>query len=557
MNKNRSRLCIALALLAMPPLALAQIPYTTALRKVSLNTQGVPLNGVIYDTCVSQTGSLVLMLTDAQNVGVGTPVPGRKDLYARNTTTGAITVVGTDVNEIVHFGGAPNIYLTSDGQFAMFQTGGQVVGHDLQTGITEYVSRTASGGPCNGTSNKPHAVSTDGRYVLFSSNATDLPGGNAGGGVYLYRLDRQTGSCTNVIVANDGTARTVDPNRYPALSASGDLVAFCSTHADLVPNDTNNAFDMFVRDMVTGLVERVSVASDETQFSGGGTSYYGCAVSSNGRFVVSASQPGDLGLGSTSGNRIYCVRDRWSGTTTPLAVSLAGVAAVVGLDFGPRLFDRTNKVVFATSTSLLSVASTNWQIYSVDLDDGSIERVSNANGVPGNSISWSPRIGQGDLGMAVAFVSSATNLTSGPFSSATDIYVTEFLCTATSNRYGHGKAGTGGIVPQFFGTSGDCSTPVSVAAAGGLGGALLIVVIGSPQFMPISYAGSEILIDLAQPHSTFWMQNGGLAGIPGAGNWFYVMPQLSNVSFAMQAFFFDPSAVGGFSSTNGLEIQAH
>src|SRR5207245_10503824 len=110
----------------------------------------------------------------------------------------------------------------------------------------------------------PPALWADGRFVAFVSFATNLVAGDTNGATDVFVHDRQTGTTERVSVASDGTESNA-ASLGSALSADGRFVAFQSDATNLVAGDTNGATDVFVRDRQTGMTERVSVASAGTQ----------------------------------------------------------------------------------------------------------------------------------------------------------------------------------------------------------------------------------------------------------------------------------------------------
>src|SRR5207237_7007630 len=106
----------------------------------------------------------------------------------------------------------------------------------------------------------------------------------------------------------------------PAISADGRFVAFASV-SNVVVGDTNNAFDVFVRDRQTGTTERVS------EDSAGGQANFGSispAISADGRFVAFASLASNLVAGDTNDDFDVFVRDRETGATGRVAVDSTG-----------------------------------------------------------------------------------------------------------------------------------------------------------------------------------------------------------------------------------------
>jgi len=118
--------------------------------------------------------------------------------------------------------------------------------HDRLTGQTSRVSVASDGTQGNGESERP-AISADGRYVAFVSYANNLVPGDTNGTFDVFVHDRQTGQTSRVSVASDGTQGNVSSS-VSAISADGHYVAFLSEASNLVPGDTNGYVDVFVHD---------------------------------------------------------------------------------------------------------------------------------------------------------------------------------------------------------------------------------------------------------------------------------------------------------------------
>src|SRR5262249_54366835 len=128
--------------------------------------------------------------------------------------------------------------------------GATIVVRDRVGGTTEHLASAFE-----------YALSGDGRFVAYASAVTSRVQGdhNAATDVFVYdgvqhRTERVSG-------AADGTEGDLDSSS-PALSGDGRFVAFDSDATNLVPGDTNGASDVFVRDRVAGTIERVSLTAD-------------------------------------------------------------------------------------------------------------------------------------------------------------------------------------------------------------------------------------------------------------------------------------------------------
>jgi CSLREA domain-containing protein len=221
--------------------------------------------------------------------------------------------------------------LNADGRFVVFSspasnlvpgdTNGvhDVFLRDLRAGTIERVSLTAIGSQFSRDS-IGSGVSDDGRYVVF------LVESNAIGDVYVR--DRLARTTTLVNVTTTGERPTVGATGRPAISGDGRFVAFRSEAADLVPNDMNGLADVFVRDLVAGRTERVSVSSAGEEGVGPiGRLFNGdsdVSISRNGQFVVFRSSATNLVGNDTNGIDDLFVRDRLAGVTERVSVGTGG-----------------------------------------------------------------------------------------------------------------------------------------------------------------------------------------------------------------------------------------
>jgi Tol biopolymer transport system component len=178
--------------------------------------------------------------------------------------------------------------------------------HDRQGGTTELVSVAAFGGGGTSGSGTFFQISADGRFVAFDSGAWNLVVGDTNGAWDVFVRDRQLGTTERVSV-DSGGAQGNSGSSYPSISSDGRFVAFMSDASNLVTGDTNGRWDIFVRDLQSGTTERVSVASGGPQ----GNNYSLVpSLSADGHFVAFSSAASNLVAGDTGGFTDVFVRDR-------------------------------------------------------------------------------------------------------------------------------------------------------------------------------------------------------------------------------------------------------
>ena len=188
--------------------------------------------------------------------------------------------------------------------------------HDRQTGQTTRVSVDSAGNEGNGKSTYS-TISADGRYVAFASEASNLVPSDTNGYRDLFVRDRQTGQTSRVSLDSAGNQANGDSNFFspPAISADGRYVAFMSEASNLVTGDTNGKRDIFVHDRETHQTIRVSVDSAENE--GNGSSY--CpAISADGRCVAFWSYASNLVPGDTNG--VEDVFVSWAFLPSPIPI---------------------------------------------------------------------------------------------------------------------------------------------------------------------------------------------------------------------------------------------
>jgi len=254
---------------------------------------------------------------------------------------------------------------------------------------------------------KYHAISHDGRYVLFRSFATNLRNEpDTNGQVDIYLRDRELGTTELISVDSMGYLGPASSD-YGSMTPDGRYVAFQSGNTYVSPDD-NFASDVFVRDRLLGLTTRVSVNSygdqAEPQYAVSGLP----DISADGRYIVFTSQATNLVDNDTNGDTDVFLHDQLLETTLRVSVSSQGAEAH-GSSVDPHISADGRSVVFRSTATDLVDGSGPEQIFVRDLSDQTTEVVSKSTaGDPANDASSTPNI-SGD-GRYVVFASFATNL---------------------------------------------------------------------------------------------------------------------------------------------------
>jgi Tol biopolymer transport system component len=225
--------------------------------------------------------------------------------------------------------------------------------HDRRFGRTERVSVSSRGAQANASSGDKW-ISADGRFVSFHSQASNLVPGDTNGVDDVFVHDRWTGRTTRVSVTSHG-AQANGISWWVLISGNGRFVGFSSWASNLVPGDTNGVLDVFVYDRRTGKTTRVSVSSRGSQANGDSFAH---ALSADGRFVAFDSNADNLVPGDTNGTGDVFVHDRHTGRTTRVSVGL-GHAQTDGISMQPALSPGGRFMVFHSEATNLVPGDTN------------------------------------------------------------------------------------------------------------------------------------------------------------------------------------------------------
>jgi Tol biopolymer transport system component len=301
-------------------------------------------------------------------------------------------------------------------------------------------------------------ISGDGRYVAFWSDATNLVPDDTNKVFDAFVHDRQTGTTIRVSVGPNGQGN--GESRRPVISRDGRYVAFESDATNLVAGggggllggvgggDTNNATDVFVYEMASGTVTRVSVASDGSQGSRGSS---GPSISADGQKIAFHSDASNLVAGDTNGVTDVYLHDLGSHQTTRVSVAANGTGADKS-SRSPSISADGRFVAFDTRATNLGPADGDglWDIYVKDLQTGAVEQASvNSSGKGGKNVTEGSRDSSisGD-GRFVAFWSDATDLVAGDTNNVADIFVHDRQ-TGVTTRASVSTAGAQGDGDSF------------------------------------------------------------------------------------------------------------
>jgi hypothetical protein len=289
------------------------------------------------------------------------------------------------------------------------------------SGVTEVVSLSTDGVLGNDSSGDA-VVARGGRIIAFQSNASNLVPDDNNLANDVFVRDRVAGTIERVSVSSAGEQGN-GISFGTAISDNGRFVAFTSHASNLVDGDANGTSDVFVHDRTTGKTELVSVTPDGT--SGDGACAFGIDISGDGRFVVFASKAGNLTSDPPTGQMEIYVRDRLLMSTELVSLASDGAAANRGSTGSPSISADGQYVVFETKATNLSTDDRRGtsDIFVRDRSSATTTLVSaRRDGTAANGSSRRADIS--DDGRHVAFDSGASDLVRHDTNNESDVFIT-------------------------------------------------------------------------------------------------------------------------------------
>lgn len=396
----------------------------------SISTSGVQGNGASTYSSVSADGRLVAFQSSAWNL-VADDTNGAIDVFVRDVWTGTTERVSVSSEGAQANGACDYSAISADGRYVAFRSSASnlvpgdtngardIFVRDRLLGTTERVSVSITGAQSNGDSELP-AISADGRVIGFDSSATNLIADDTNDRQDVFIHDRLTGTTERVSLTEAG-AQANRGSMHASISADGHFVAFHSYATNLVPDDTNDVVDVFVRDRVLGTTERVSVSSEGVQ---GNRDSLNPSMSADGAIVAFQSDAWTLADGDTNGVQDVFVRDRTSQTTQPVSVSTVGGQGNGG-SLGAAVSGDGRFVAFASTASNLVAGDDNGyrDVFLHDRLHGTTQILTTSpTKSPGNHDSAGPAVNSD--GRSVSFESLASNLVEEDTNGQPDVFVT-------------------------------------------------------------------------------------------------------------------------------------
>ncbi len=314
----------------------------------------------------------------------------------------------------------------------------------MPVGSSTRLSVASGGVEASGASYHGH-MSFNGRYAVFSSDATDLVPGDTNGMTDVFWHDRHTQETRRVSVSTEG-GQGDDRSLAGGVSGNGRLVVFWSSASNLAAADDNDRHDIFLHDVPSGTTTRVNLGLQRTEANG--VSRWP-TISDDGRWIAYNSFASNLVGGDNNGASDIFLYEVKTGTTTRVGQP-AGTES--DSDSGvPRLSRRGRWVSFESRATNLVPSDTNgvMDAFLLDRKDGSVTRISvSSGGDQGDAQSRLPVISA--RGRYVAFHSLATNLVPDDTNGAHDAFVYDRK-TGETERVSVASDGAQGMMASFAG----------------------------------------------------------------------------------------------------------
>ena len=288
-----------------------------------------------HEPSISSDGRFVAFHSRGTNLVDLGPFVGPSQIFVRDIHTGEVILASMNNAGQPNDADASEAAISASGRFIAFTTPGNLTGddffgiddvyvYDRDTGETELVS-VASPGVGGDLESGRASISADGRYVAFTSNATDLVVNDTNDAEDVFLRDRVAGTTTRISTGPGGVERNGISfiRSGPVISGDGAFVVLESDSDNFIANDTNMAADIFVHDTASGTKTRVSVTSSGQQTDDFRASQRP-SISDNGRFVVFDSSSNNLDEAAMEIATSVFLHDRDTGTTVLIPSDVVG-----------------------------------------------------------------------------------------------------------------------------------------------------------------------------------------------------------------------------------------
>ncbi len=429
---------------------------TGAVVRVSVLADNTQANGPSLFPSISADGRYVAFQSSATNLVTG-DANDSSDIFVKDLQSGAVTLISAAAGGAIGDDFSRDPAISADGNSVVFSSFASnlttddtdhfldVFRKNVQSGQIDLVSKTSAGvkGDADSISDAGPAISSDGRYIAFGTNATNfLPaGGDGNGKADIYRKDMTSGDLVLVSADATGTIGN-DDSTSPLISADGNTVVFGSAASNLIANDTNAKLDVFAKNLTTQTVTRASVAADGSELA---SDSLNPSVNGDGTKISFVTMAAVAAGDANQANDVY-LRDISQATTTRLSTRSDGSEAPGGGD-GGRLSPNGASVAFSSETNDFNAGDGNSlaDVYVKNLSAGTVTMISKGLDRGGDSFLWFDVPQLSADANSVIFVSGAGNLIPGADANGNlrDIYLRN-ISQGTTTRISSSAAGVQG-----------------------------------------------------------------------------------------------------------------
>ncbi len=412
----------------------------------SISSSGNQSNGFSYESMVSGNGRYVVFSSDANNL-VNGDNNGITDVYIRDLEHNNTECISRSSSGSLIGGYAPSI--SGDGRYVTFTSmesgisSSQIFLRDRILNITKIISLNNVGDAADGDCGDS-AISGDGRFVAFTSWASNLVSSDSNGLSDIFIRDMILNTTKLVSISANGQQGNFE-SYTPSISFNGQFIAFVSSANNLVNNDNNGVEDIFVKDIVSGVIKIASLNNNGEQTNSYSSSP---SISNDGTRVAFSSMANNLVDGDNNSRRDVFVRDlvynitkRASESSLGEEVRMESSNPVISGDGRYVAFESGNRPpqvsaaspghgwIYSTPKNQISQASAlvpgdiinSKDIFVKDLFTGDINKISwSINGSEANADSYEPSINYN--GSVVSFTSWASDMTNNDYNELGDIF---------------------------------------------------------------------------------------------------------------------------------------
>ena len=383
--------------------------------RISVSSDGSQSNAASSNPSISADGRYIAFTSDADNLVPG-DTNGFSDIFIRDTvlnTTVRVSISSTG-DESNGYSNEPAI--SADGRYVTFTSyadnlvSGDTNGvldiflRDIVLGITKRISITNTGDESNGYSNEP-AISADGRFIVFSSYATNLVSYDTNGKCDIFLYDNDSSQIARLSVSNTSNEAN-DDNKNPTINGDGNLIAFISYANNLVENDTNSYSSLYLYNRTSGTMEKVNTSD----FEGSYYNFYNPSISADGSYLAFTSTWGwSLLIYNIISKTIEEVEISWNGEPNSMTIE-PSISA-----------DGRYVAVSSANKEISDTIDRGMDVYIYDQFSKTIKIISSSTGEVSFFSSYQPSISAD--GHTVAFSSLSYEIISDDTNNCKDIFV--------------------------------------------------------------------------------------------------------------------------------------